>query len=80
LAVTKTLIERLISIITINFAIKVYKSSILYLWWFHEPCLHFEASVSKYSGNRIALYPPNQERLRKFHGERVEVLIVIEGD
>jgi hypothetical protein len=42
----------------------------------------FEASVSKYSGNRIVLYPPKeyQERLRKFHGERVEVLVVIESN
>jgi hypothetical protein len=42
----------------------------------------FEASVSKYSGNRIVLYPPKdyQERLRKFHGKKVKVLVVIEGD
>jgi hypothetical protein len=42
----------------------------------------FEASVSKYSGNRIVLYPPKdyQEKLRKFHGKRVKVLVVIEGD
>jgi hypothetical protein len=28
------------------------------------------------------LYPPKdyQERLRKFHGKRVKVLVVIEGD
>ena len=42
----------------------------------------FEASVSKYSGNRIVLYPPKdyQERLRKFHGKRVKVLVVIESN
>ena len=42
----------------------------------------FEASVSKYSGNRIVLYPPKeyQERLRKFHGKKVKVLVVIESD
>uniref|UniRef100_A0A7J2U4Y0 Uncharacterized protein n=1 Tax=Ignisphaera aggregans TaxID=334771 RepID=A0A7J2U4Y0_9CREN len=42
----------------------------------------FEASVSKYSGNRIVLYPPKdyQERLRKFHGRKVKVLVVIEND
>jgi hypothetical protein len=42
----------------------------------------FEASVSKYSGNRIVLYPPKdyQERLRKFHGKRIKVLVVIEND
>jgi hypothetical protein len=42
----------------------------------------FEASVSKYSGNRIVLYPPReyQEKLRKFHGRRVKVLVIIESD
>jgi hypothetical protein len=42
----------------------------------------FEASVSKYSGNRIVLYPPReyQERLRRFHGKKVKVLVVIESD
>jgi hypothetical protein len=42
----------------------------------------FEASVSKYSGNRIVLYPPKdyQERLRKYHGKKVKVLVVIESD
>jgi hypothetical protein len=42
----------------------------------------FEASVSKYSGNRIVLYPPKdyQEKLRKFHRKKVKVLVVIESD
>jgi hypothetical protein len=42
----------------------------------------FEASVSKYSENRIVLYPPKdyQEKLRKFHGKKVKVLVVIESD
>jgi hypothetical protein len=42
----------------------------------------FEASVSKYSGNRIVLYPPReyQEKLRKFHGRKVKVLVIIESD
>jgi len=42
----------------------------------------FEASVSKYSGNRIVLYPPKeyQEKLRKHHGRRVKVLVVIESN
>ena len=42
----------------------------------------FEASVSKYSGNRIVLYPPKdyQEKFRKFHGKKVKVLVVIETD
>ena len=42
----------------------------------------FEASVSKYSGNRIVLYPPReyQEKLRRFHGKKVKVLVVIESN
>jgi hypothetical protein len=42
----------------------------------------FEASVSKYSGNRIVLYPPKdyQEKLRKFHGRKVKVLVIIESN
>jgi hypothetical protein len=42
----------------------------------------FEASVSKYSGNRIVLYPPKdyQEKLRKLHGRKVKVLVIIESD
>jgi hypothetical protein len=42
----------------------------------------FEASVSKYSGNRIVLYPPKdyQLKLRKFHRRKVKVLVVIESD
>jgi hypothetical protein len=42
----------------------------------------FEASVSKYSGNRIVLYPPReyQEKLKRFHGKKVKVLVVIESD
>ena len=42
----------------------------------------FEASVSKYSGNRIVLYPPKdyQEKLRRLHGEKVKVIVVKESD
>jgi hypothetical protein len=42
----------------------------------------FEASVSKYFGNRIVLYPPKdyQERLRKFRERKVKVLVVIESN
>jgi hypothetical protein len=42
----------------------------------------FEASVSKYSGNRIVLYPPKeyQEKLKKHHGSKVKVIVVIEGE
>ena len=42
----------------------------------------FEATVSKYSGNRIVLYPPKEyrEKLRKHHGKKVEVLVVVESE
>jgi hypothetical protein len=41
----------------------------------------FEASVIKLSGNRIVLYPPKecQEKLRKYHGKRVKVIVAIES-
>jgi len=42
----------------------------------------FEASVVKISGDRYVIYPPKdyQLKLRKFHGKRVKVLVVIETD
>ena len=42
----------------------------------------FEASVSKYSGNRVVLYPPKeyQEKLGKHHGKKVKVLVVVESE
>jgi hypothetical protein len=42
----------------------------------------FEASVVKISGDRYVIYPPKdyQLKLRKLHGKRVKVLVVIESD
>jgi len=42
----------------------------------------FEASVVKISGDRYVLYPPKdyQLKLKKFHGKKVKVLVVIEID
>ncbi len=42
----------------------------------------FEASVVKISGDRYVIYPPKdyQLKLRKFHGRKVKVLVVIESD
>ena len=40
----------------------------------------FKATVSKYSGDRIALYPPRSTRIRKHHGRRVKVLVVVESE
>jgi len=35
----------------------------------------FDTSVSKYSGNRVVLYPPReyQEKLRRHHGRKVKL-------
>jgi len=42
----------------------------------------FEAGVIKISGNRYVIYPPKeyQEKLRKHHGRRVKVLVVVESE
>jgi len=42
----------------------------------------FEASIVKISGDRYVIYPPKeyQEKLRKHHGKRVKVLVVIETE
>jgi hypothetical protein len=42
----------------------------------------FEASIIKISGNKYGIYPPReyQEKLRRFHGKKVKVLVVIESD
>jgi len=41
----------------------------------------FEATVSKYSGDRVVLYSLKeyQEKLRKHHERKVKALVVIEG-
>ena len=42
----------------------------------------FEASIVKISGNRYVIYPPKeyQEKLRKHHGRKVKVLVVVESE
>jgi len=42
----------------------------------------FEATVVKYTRNRIVIYPPKeyQEKLRKHHGKKVKVIVVIEPE
>ena len=42
----------------------------------------FEVSVVKISGNRYVIYPPKeyQEKLRKHHGKKVKVLVVVESE
>jgi len=41
----------------------------------------FEATIVK-TGNKYLIYPPKdyQEKLRKYHGRKVKVLVVIETD
>ena len=42
----------------------------------------FEASIVKYTKNRVAIYPPSeyQEKLKKYRGRKVKVQIVIEPE
>ena len=42
----------------------------------------FEGKVVKYAGNRYVIYPPKeyQEKLRKHHGRKVKVLVVVESE
>jgi len=42
----------------------------------------FEGSVIKISRERYVVYPPReyQEKLSKFHGERVKVIVVKESE
>ena len=41
----------------------------------------FDAFVSKYLGDRVVLYPLReyQEKLRRHHGKKVKVLVVMES-
>ncbi len=42
----------------------------------------FEATVVKYTRDRIVLYPPKeyQEKLKKYHGRKVKVQVIIEPE
>jgi hypothetical protein len=42
----------------------------------------FEAKVVRFSKNRYIIYPPKnyQEKLSKFHGRVVKVIVVIESE
>ncbi len=42
----------------------------------------FEAKIMKYGGGRYIIYPPKeyQEKLRKFHGTKVKVIVIIEPE
>jgi hypothetical protein len=42
----------------------------------------FEATIVKYAKDRYAIYPSKdyQEKLRKFHGKKVKIIVVKEGD
>ena len=41
----------------------------------------FEGKVVKYAGDRYVVYPPReyQERLGKYHGKKVKVIVVVES-
>ncbi len=42
----------------------------------------FEAKIMKYGGGRYIIYPPKeyQEKLKKFHGREVKVIVIIEPE
>jgi len=42
----------------------------------------FEGKIVKYAGNRYVIYPPKeyQEKLRRHHGRKVKVLVVVESN
>ena len=42
----------------------------------------FEASLLSYGKGRVIIYPPKeyQEKLKKFHGIKVKVIVIIEPE
>ena len=42
----------------------------------------FESKIVKYAGGGYVIYPPKdyQEKLRKYHGKKVKVIVVVEGE
>ena len=43
---------------------------------------NFEAKIIKYGGGRYIIYPPKeyQEKLKKYHGKKVKVIVIIESE
>jgi len=43
---------------------------------------NFEAKIIRYGGGRYVLYPPReyQEKLKKYHGRKVKIIIIIEPE
>ncbi len=43
---------------------------------------NFEGKIIKFSGNRYIIYPPReyQEKLKKHHGRKVKVIVIIEPE
>jgi len=42
----------------------------------------FEAKIMKYGGGRYIIYPPKeyQEKLKKHHGRKVKIIVIIESE
>jgi len=42
----------------------------------------FEAKIIRYGGGRYVIYPPKeyQEKLKRFHGRKVKVIMIIEPE
>lgn len=43
---------------------------------------NFEAKIIRYGGGRYVIYPPReyQEKLKKYHGRKVKVVVIIEPE
>ena len=43
---------------------------------------NFEAKIIRYGGGRYVIYPPKeyQEKLRKHHGKKVKVIVIMEPE
>ncbi len=42
----------------------------------------FDGKIIKFAGNRYVIYPPKQyqEKLKKYHGRRTKVIVIIEPE
>jgi len=42
----------------------------------------FDGKIIKFAGNRYVIYPPKQyqEKLKKYHGRKVKVVLIIEPE
>jgi len=43
---------------------------------------NFEAKIIRYGGGRYIIYPPKEykEKLKKFHGRKAKIIVIIEPE